>query len=503
MKSSTLHEVPARTKQPAKLAGRRFHPPAGSANLMTLGLMGSMVALDVITALAVMVAIDTIYHLGAYGVTVSLAGTGARAIAFAAAFALVHAVQHGYAPTKVRAVGLGRIGASWTIAISLILIVAFLGKISDFYPRGSTLIFLMMGPFAIHAARQRFLQRLERNERLSGFFHRRVLIVGTPDRIARIERLIEARGEYHLVAAFSLRMEEDGGSAEGDFHAAQQDVTERQREDMMLATSMTRLFSPDDVIIALPLQDPALINWCVGRLITVPAAIHIALDELSPEPLLMPARASLDDHLMRVTAKPMPLFSSLCKRAFDILGASFGLLLLSPLMLLIALAIKLDSPGPALFTQTRYGFNLVGFKILKFRTMHTMEDGRHVRQAVAGDPRITRVGRFLRRWNLDELPQIVNVLLGTMSLVGPRPHAMAHDQEYFQTLAQYARRHNVRPGITGWAQVNGYRGEIADEEALTNRLAHDLHYIDHWNPWLDIRIVFLTVFSRKAYRNAR
>ena len=466
---------------------------------MTLGLMGGILALDVVTALVVMMVIDTIYHLGAYGVTVSLASTGARAVAFAAAFALVYAIRHGYAPTKLRNAGLGRIGTSWAIAITLILIVAFLGKISDFYPRGSTLIFLLIGPFAIHAARQRCLQLLERHERLSGFFHRRVLIVGTPERIARIERLIEARGEYHLVAAFSLRTAEDGGSGEGD----PQPFSERQREDMMLATSMTRLFGPDDVIIALPLQDPALINWCVGRLITVPAAIHVALDELSPESFLLPARLGLSDHLMQVTGKPMPLFSSLCKRAFDIVGAAAGLIVLSPLMLLIALAIKLDSPGPALFTQTRYGFNLVGFKILKFRTMHTLEDGRHVRQAVADDPRITRVGRFLRRWNLDELPQIVNVLLGNMSLVGPRPHAMAHDQEYFQTLAQYARRHNVRPGITGWAQVNGYRGEIADEEALTNRLAHDLHYIDHWNPWLDIKIVFLTVFSAKAYRNAR
>lgn len=330
-----------------------------------------------------------------------------------------------------------------------------------------------------------------------------VLIVGSSERIHQIERLFETSGEQCLIAAFNLRTDQGGGGAESVSQQTSQNITDSQREDMMLATSMTRLFGPDDVVIALPLQEPALINWCVGRLVTVPAAIHVALNELSLEAFLIPARASLKDHLIQVSAKPMPLFSSLCKRAFDILGATIGLIVLSPLMLLIALAIKFDSRGPVPLTQTRYGFNLVGFRILKFRTMHTLKDGRHVRQAVADDTRITRVGGFLRRWNLDELPQIMKVLIGTMSLVGPHPHGMAHDQEYFQTVALYARRHNVKPGITGWAQVNGYRGEIIDEEALTNRLAHYLDYIVHWEPWFDIKIIFLTVFSANAYRNAK
>ncbi len=134
--------------------------------------------------------------------------------------------------------------------------------------------------------------------------------------------------------------------------------------------------------------------------------------------------------------------------------------------------------------------------------MTTMDDGRTIVQAKAGDARITRVGAFIRRCNLDELPQLLNVLLGNMSLVGPRPHALAHDQMFGGDIALYARRHNVRPGITGWAQVNGFRGETSTHDMMRGRVEHDLYYIDNWSMGLDIQILFLTIFSRKAYRNA-
>ncbi len=131
-----------------------------------------------------------------------------------------------------------------------------------------------------------------------------------------------------------------------------------------------------------------------------------------------------------------------------------------------------------------------------------MDDGRVVRQATRDDSRVTRIGAWLRRLSIDELPQLLNVLLGDMSIVGPRPHALAHDQLYVEKLARYARRHNVKPGITGWAQVNGWRGEIADDSAMLARLEHDLWYLDHWSLWLDVKIVAMTVFSRRAHANA-
>jgi lipopolysaccharide/colanic/teichoic acid biosynthesis glycosyltransferase len=139
---------------------------------------------------------------------------------------------------------------------------------------------------------------------------------------------------------------------------------------------------------------------------------------------------------------------------------------------------------------------------VKFRTMTTLDDDRHVKHTCENDARITGIGRWMRRYNIDELPQLLNVLRGQMSLVGPRPHAVAHDQLFEQTIALYARRHNVKPGITGWAQVNEFRGGISDDSKIRMRIEHDLFYIDNWTMLLDIRILLLTVFSRKAYRNA-
>jgi len=190
------------------------------------------------------------------------------------------------------------------------------------------------------------------------------------------------------------------------------------------------------------------------------------------------------------------------KRSFDIFASLAGLLALLPFFALIMIAIRLDSKGPALFSQTRYGFNLEPFEILKFRTMTVMENGDDVRQAVKNDPRITRMGRFMRKWNIDELPQLINVLIGDMSLVGPRPHAVAHDHEFTKKISDYARRMNVQPGITGLAQVNGLRGPTDTDEKIKKRVEHDLHYIDNWSFWLDIHILFMTLFSKKAYDNA-
>ena len=152
--------------------------------------------------------------------------------------------------------------------------------------------------------------------------------------------------------------------------------------------------------------------------------------------------------------------------------------------------------------QRRYGFNQKPFRIIKFRTMRALDDGAVVAQATRDDPRLTRIGRWLRRWNIDEIPQLFNVLTGDMSLVGPRPHALSHDHEFERRISLYARRHNVKPGITGWAQINGFRGEIDNEEKLRKRVEYDLFYIDNWSLWLDLKIIARTVLSPTAYRNA-
>jgi exopolysaccharide biosynthesis polyprenyl glycosylphosphotransferase len=189
------------------------------------------------------------------------------------------------------------------------------------------------------------------------------------------------------------------------------------------------------------------------------------------------------------------------KRTFDLLAAIAGLVVLSPLFLIIALAIKLDSNGPVLFRQLRHGRNEQTISVFKFRSMSVMENGDEFRQVKKNDPRVTRVGRVLRRTNLDELPQLLNVLVGEMSIVGPRPQAIAHNRMYSEVIPRFCRRHSVKPGITGWAQANGYRGETDTIDKMVRRVEYDLHYIDHWSLWLDLKIVLMTLLSEKAYLN--
>ena len=190
------------------------------------------------------------------------------------------------------------------------------------------------------------------------------------------------------------------------------------------------------------------------------------------------------------------------KRLEDLLFGGLLVLMFAIPMILIALAIKLSSRGPVLFKQRRHGENGKEFHVLKFRSMTTQDNGSVVVQATRFDPRITRVGAFLRRTSLDELPQFFNVLRGDMSLVGPRPHAIAHNALYRTKILEYMRRHKVKPGITGWAQVNGLRGETDTLDKMVARVEHDLEYIRTWSPWLDIKILFLTAFGRKVRQNA-
>jgi putative colanic acid biosynthesis UDP-glucose lipid carrier transferase len=190
------------------------------------------------------------------------------------------------------------------------------------------------------------------------------------------------------------------------------------------------------------------------------------------------------------------------KDLFDKLFAAVALLLLAPLFIVIAIAIKLSSPGPVFFKQRRLGLNGRPFEMYKFRSMKVHQEHGKVTQATKDDPRITRVGGFLRRTSLDELPQFINVLRGEMSVVGPRPHALQHNEMYKQRLEMYMLRHRVKPGITGWAQVNGFRGETDTDEKMAKRVQFDLHYIEHWSFGMDLKIILWTAFKGWTGKNA-
>ena len=218
--------------------------------------------------------------------------------------------------------------------------------------------------------------------------------------------------------------------------------------------------------------------------------------------LKRPSRQLGENICIELQRKPLDSIELAIKRLMDIACASIGLIALLPLLFLTALAIRLDSSGPILFRQRRCGFNGEEFHILKFRTMSVMEDGQTIRQAGRQDSRVTRVGKWLRRTSIDELPQLLNVLSGSMSLVGPRPHAVAHDSEFDKTVGNYALRHHVKPGLTGWAQVNGCRGSTPTVADIRRRVELDLWYIDHWTVTLDCVIIARTVVEILRGRNA-
>lgn len=206
-----------------------------------------------------------------------------------------------------------------------------------------------------------------------------------------------------------------------------------------------------------------------------------------------------------VAACESPFFgvNGLIKRVSDVVLSLLILVLIAPVLVLIAILVKASSPGPILFRQRRYGLDGKEIVVYKFRSMSVMEDGAVVRQATRDDDRITPIGRFLRRTSLDELPQFINVLQGRMSIVGPRPHAVAHNEEYRKRIKGYMVRHKVKPGITGWAQVNGFRGETDKLEKMESRIEHDLEYLRNWSLRLDLSIIFRTVWvvlkDRQAY----
>jgi putative colanic acid biosysnthesis UDP-glucose lipid carrier transferase len=206
--------------------------------------------------------------------------------------------------------------------------------------------------------------------------------------------------------------------------------------------------------------------------------------------------------VIAISETPFMGFNSVLKRGSDIVIGSLGLLLLAPLMLATAIAVKFTSKGPVIFRQRRYGLYGEEIYVYKFRSMSVTEDGPGVIQARLHDQRITRIGRFLRRSSLDELPQLINVLQGRMSLVGPRPHAVAHNEQYRKLIKGYMLRHKVRPGITGWAQVNGLRGETSTLDKMEARIQHDLDYLRNWSLWLDLWIILKTVKVVLSRKNA-
>lgn len=260
----------------------------------------------------------------------------------------------------------------------------------------------------------------------------------------------------------------------------------------------------DDVVVAMPWTGDEALTHAVNDLKELPINVYISTDLSGYQLEFRPAFGTFERlPMFEVVQRPISGWSQLLKTLEDYVISALLLLLVSPVMLITAIAIKLESKGPVLFKQRRLGFNNHEFSIYKFRSMYQQDDPEIVtRQATKGDPRITRVGRFIRRTSIDELPQILNVLNGSMSLVGPRPHAIDHNEQFGRAVRGYFARHKVKPGITGWAQVNGYRGETDSEEKLKGRVERDIYYAENWSLLFDLRILISTALVVLFQKNA-
>lgn len=466
-------------------------------NALLRRLFGPLVgACDGLAILLVALGSGIAYHEWTYGVVGSieryLTYGGLVATIFCGAN-LIHGDYHVSRMLSIK-VGAGRAVRSWTVTVLLVIAIGFLTKSGETYSRATVLLFYVAGLGTVAGLRLALVRLVQRGVAAGRVASRRVLLIGAErDVAAFVERYQPWNFGLHIAGTSLLRT--DDGKPGAERHA---DLA----GDLERAVITARALRPDDVFIVAPWSEKGVIEHCVDAFMNIPVSIHLApehiLDRFDAIAIAkIGPMASLE-----LSRPPLNAAEVLAKRAFDIVAALFGLVLLSPLFLVVAVLIKLDSRGPVFFLQRRYGFNQRPFRILKFRSMTALDDGHIVLQATKNDMRVTKVGAVLRRWNIDELPQLVNVLLGDMSIVGPRPHAVAHNRAFERRIALYARRHNVKPGITGWAQVNGFRGETDTEEKMRARVEHDLFYIDNWSFLLDLRICLKTLTSAKAFKNA-
>ncbi len=333
------------------------------------------------------------------------------------------------------------------------------------------------------------------NARRMGWNEKRVLIVGS-GALAQcvIKRLSQADWTGYRVIAL----------AADEAISPSRDLNGLPVHDLHDLSSLVMAKNADEVWITLPIQAQHQIEKVLNDLRTSTAQVRWVPDYLGLRMLARDVTEVAGITVLNFNSSPLSSPASrVLKEIMDRVIASLILLMISPLMLLIAVGVKLSSPGPILFKQLRHGVNGKPIWIYKFRTMkmHEEKPGEVV-QAKRDDDRITPFGAFLRRTSLDELPQFINVLQGRMSIVGPRPHAVEHNEFYQKQMETYAQRHMVKPGITGWAQVSGWRGETDCLEKMQRRIEHDLYYIEHWTPWLDIKIILQTALHMFIDKNA-
>ncbi len=384
---------------------------------------------------------------------------------------------------------LTRLIAIYSAVFLILLATAFLLKISDSYSRVWAVVWLVSTVVLLPVGRMasaRMLAGLARRD----VFGRNIVVYGAGAQGAAIIRHIENNNRPwdRVIAVFDDRTtrtetESMGYPVTGDLDA----LLDWARDNRV-----------DEILVALPWSANARLLSVTESLSVLPSDVRLSPEFIASDLLHRQISYMFGVPMLNLLTRPVSGTSAIWKQAMDYLLGFIFLLIAAPIMLAIAVWVKLDSPGPVFFRQPRYGFNNQLFDMFKFRTMHaSMSDPTASKLTERNDPRVTRAGAFLRRSSLDELPQLFNVLRGEMSVVGPRPHAVeakAGSRRYEEVVEKYAFRHKVKPGMTGWAQVNGWRGNTETEDDLIGRLEHDLYYIDNWSVALDLVIILRTFF---------
>jgi Undecaprenyl-phosphate glucose phosphotransferase len=391
-----------------------------------------------------------------------------------------------------------RLLSSWGFTALFLITTAFLLKVSEDFSRGWAITWFVSGSIILAGTRAGTTMWIRRLKRI-GVFDSRAVIFGAGLQGQRLAQYI--RGNDRLTISL-LGFFDD--RRDGRVPLIVDDLPVFGTSDDLVAA--IREGPIDQVIVALPWSAEDRIREIVNKLALTPVRVRLAPDLASFAFAHRPLVLLGDLPVLTLFERPISGMDAIIKRAEDLILTIPILIVLSPIMALTALAIRLDSPGPIFFRQPREGFNNRLFDVLKFRSMtHDECQTDSIVQASRGDKRVTKVGAFIRKTSIDELPQLINVLKGDMSLVGPRPHApstRAGGRLFHEVVQTYAARHKVKPGITGWAQVCGFRGETDTEEKLLKRLDHDLHYIENWSVGFDLYILVRTAFAVVAPKNA-
>jgi Undecaprenyl-phosphate glucose phosphotransferase len=424
--------------------------------------------------------------------------TPARTDAYAAVsllvafnFCLLIMVQRGYELKSITNLRrrLGMTLATWAGVFAALLAISFVMKVSDAFSRGTTISFYLVGLAMLLTWDAYALRWTSRALRAGAFANSRVVVIAERGLWASSSAMAElSRHGYRVIRVLEI-----------DPNELASPLMKPRLDDLIV---FARENSVEHVLLLMNWSRQREIDVILDRLRILPIPVRLVPDANVARFLKYPRIDDGDTWTAELRRAPLSWEERAAKRVLDVVGSLLAFLLLGPIMLLAAVAVKCTSAGPVFFRQTRNGFNGRAFRILKFRTMRVLEDGPTIVQATRNDPRVTAVGKWLRKTSIDELPQLFNVLKGEMSLIGPRPHAAAHNSEYERIIGNYAFRHHVKPGISGWAQINGCRGETGTVELMQKRVELDLWYINNYNLWLDIRIILRTLYISAWTTNA-